>query len=890
MFVLLWGACGKKSSPPKGGNKNHDSTDAGSVIDDNDTNRDDNNNSSSYNQWPVAHAGNDQIVNESELVALDASSSIDEDDPLDHLQFTWKQISGHQVILENPSQIKTTFTSPTLDISEDSAILVFQLTVSDGHTFSDRNVDGTNTSTDTVTITVNNVNLAPNADAGEDQSVFEGEQVIIDASNSSDPDTDELHFSILQKSGPTVTTTATLEKKFVFTAPYIASQQSQTLTFEITVTDVTGKSDSDTVTIEIKNKNKPPVVDAGMNQIKNEEEVTNLNCKASDPDDDTLSYHWKRIDTRTEKFTIAGDTSSTASFTAPTLPASEASAEFVFRCTVKDSAETKSDTVTITVNNVNQPPTIAAIQEQEAIKEVLFQLDLSSYINDPDNDEIIIYIDNGTSGMNITDSLFSWTPSVNELGINTITIRASDGTASMNMNFSVNVTGALLVWHDFEKIWTKTYQDISSNANDATLMGAVPNDGRFESGITLNGTSQYISIPDAISLNPSAMLTLEAWVYVSNFSSCTGDWCGIINKGNNAGWQFLISKEGALQFKAIPSDSAAATVSITSANNTITEKKWFHVAATMNKTDVQLFIDGKLDKEKTITLAGIKKDTSALLIGKGSNTSYFFAGNLDDIKIFEEVRTQKQICKDANGIPDNTGGCSLPSSPRSFSGQVLYISGDARNSYAELVDQSGSGFTIAASGITFVPGKVRQAIQMDGSQSYLQVANNGKLNPATDISIETWIYIDSYNNCNNTNNGKCVIATKDGASTGYRFALSNEGLITFTLAATTQYNPPYSLTTDNADKLGLQKWHHIAAVYDSSKMKIFIDGELKKSMTAVGSILSNTNALIIGKGIGNTSFFEGKIDDFRLFNTTRSQKNICLDAGGTPGSNGECSW
>ncbi|MFO1009995.1 MAG: Ig-like domain-containing protein [Planctomycetota bacterium] len=99
---------------------------------------------------PTADAGTTQVVNELDTVTLSASGSDVEGQAL---TYTWTQVSGPAVVLSDAHSTTPTFTAPEGVSNTD---VVFELAVS----------DGTNTSVDTVTITVNADDDAPTAEAG----------------------------------------------------------------------------------------------------------------------------------------------------------------------------------------------------------------------------------------------------------------------------------------------------------------------------------------------------------------------------------------------------------------------------------------------------------------------------------------------------------------------------------------------------------------------------------------------------------------------------------------------------------------------------------------------------------------------------------------------------
>ncbi len=71
-------------------------------------------------------------------------------------------------------------------------------------------------------------------------------------------------------------------------------------------------------------------------------------------------------------------------------------------------------------------------------------------------------------------------------------------------------------------------------------------------------------------------------------------------------------------------------------------------------------------------------------------------------------------------------------------------------------------------------------------------------------------------------------------------------------------------------------WHHVAATYDGTTMKLFIDGVQDASTTTNVLIPDSTKSLIIGSGYGGREYgkpvasFDGTLDEIRVSDTARS--------------------
>jgi hypothetical protein len=200
------------------------------------------------NHPPVAVAGDDQAVLEGSSVSLDGSGSYDPD--AESLTYAWAQIAGTPVVLSADTAVGPSFDAPF--VGPEGETLTFELRVHDG-------ID--ESLPDTVDILVENVNHAPLADAGPDQTTDEETPVALDGGGSSDPDGDPLSVTWTQISGTPVVLSSPTSVATGFTAP-TTTTGGETLVFELRVDDGFGDSDVDQVTIRVLDTNDPPLCGA----------------------------------------------------------------------------------------------------------------------------------------------------------------------------------------------------------------------------------------------------------------------------------------------------------------------------------------------------------------------------------------------------------------------------------------------------------------------------------------------------------------------------------------------------------------------------------------------------------------------------------------------------
>lgn len=203
-------------------------------------------------------------------------------------------------------------------------------------------------------------NQTPVADAGPDQTVDEGAQVVLDGSASDDPDQDPLAYAWTQVGGTVVVLSDPNSAMPTFTAPLVAVG-GETLTFQLMVNDGEVDSDPDTVDITVKNVNHAPVADAGPDQMVAEDSPVTLDGSASfDQDGDPLTYAW--MQTAGPAVVLSDRASDKPTFAAPLV--GSGGAVLAFELTVGDGLVNANDTVDVTVENVNHDPTADAGADQ----------------------------------------------------------------------------------------------------------------------------------------------------------------------------------------------------------------------------------------------------------------------------------------------------------------------------------------------------------------------------------------------------------------------------------------------------------------------------------------------------------------------------------------------
>src|SRR5215208_2066013 len=201
--------------------------------------------------FPIAKATGPIEIAEGEKAILSGTGSMDPDG--DPLLYQWKQIGGAAVNLINPGGVETEFIAPS---ATENSTLNFELTVDDSR-------GGIDTNSVNVKIYKKGeieLNQHPSAVADASPRTLSSTldtEVVLDGTQSSDPDEDSLSYSWEQVGGPSVGLSNSDEVESTFDSD-IEVEEDITLTFKLTVDDGRGGIDSDTVGITVKAEDLEP--------------------------------------------------------------------------------------------------------------------------------------------------------------------------------------------------------------------------------------------------------------------------------------------------------------------------------------------------------------------------------------------------------------------------------------------------------------------------------------------------------------------------------------------------------------------------------------------------------------------------------------------------------
>ena len=295
---------------------------------------------------------------------------------------------------------------------------------------SDGNLSGT---TATINITVNNVNIPPDAQADSAITDEDAAVVVSVLDNDSDPDLDPLTITLVSDpaNGSAAITNAGTTVTYTPDLNYIGLDS-----FTYTISDGQGGTDTASVTITVDPVNDPPnAVDDAASTPQDTPVVISVLDNDSDPDFNTLTVTLVSDPANgTAAITDAGTTityTPDLSFKGPDS----------FTYTISDG-QGGTDTATVTVSVNNQPPSAgddtATTDEDTAAVITVLNND-----SDPDLDTLTVTFvsdpTNGTAAITDANTTVTYTPDPNYHGSDSFSYTISDGQGGTD-TAAVNVT------------------------------------------------------------------------------------------------------------------------------------------------------------------------------------------------------------------------------------------------------------------------------------------------------------------------------------------------------------------------------------------------------------------------------------------------------------------
>jgi hypothetical protein len=197
-------------------------------------------------------------------------------------------------------------------------------------------------------------------------------------------------------------------------------------------------------------------------------------------------------------------------------------------------------------------------------------------------------------------------------------------------------------------------RDLQNGHHGVMVGGATFNpSGKVAATFSLDGIHDYVRIPSSPSLNPSASLTIDAWIYLT----ADGTFPIVTKWGDSGPW----SEQRAYALHTTPGRGVNFAISdyanqwntlfhtFTTPGGEIPLNTWTLVAAVYDQPTGtrRIFVDGVQVASRTDPPVTITSSIADLTIGawlrSPTDESYFFPGMIDEVELFDRALAQQEI-------------------------------------------------------------------------------------------------------------------------------------------------------------------------------------------------------------------------------------------------------
>lgn len=447
-------------------------------------------------------------------------------------------------------------------------------------------------------------------------------------------------------------------------------------------------------------------------------------------------------------------------------------------------------------------------------------------------------------------------------------------------------------WNFNEGSWTGAtgeVLDASTNAlhgsvfNGAANLGTAPaisgnpgtcNYGEFV-GTGDSTSSSLVRVPANTVMNSATSFSTAFWMKMPSAQQ-TGRIQALVVYGkdefsNTVRFIVYRNASGFLTFLIGMRDGSVPQVSV---NSTAFNGNWNHIAATYSRQEkrLRIYLNGSVAGSATInssqTDALTPRDLSsqsgtAFGIGAFPDRTFGMNGSIDNVRFYNKELTSSEV----NTLRTETGPCPVFTPNLSWDLNEGFWNGSAD----EVLDYSGNNLSgqtmnsvtssLSTPALSGDPGTCGYA-QLNGSNRYIQRASSPLLSPSATLTVSAWVRPAS------TPSELMTIVSKE---TNYEFHINSSRRVYWWW----QDSNDNTRTLTSTGQLPLNQWTHVAIRYSSGNQRIFINGvEDSSTSSFTGSLKTNTAPFEVGRDHGAGRYFNGDIDEIRVYGSALSTSQI----------------
>lgn len=302
---------------------------------------------------------------------------------------------------------------------------------------------------------------------------------------------------------------------------------------------------------------------------------------------------------------------------------------------------------------------------------------------------------------------------------------------------------------------------------------------------------------------------------------------------------------------------------------------WYHIVFTYNAGSVSnipaFYLNGIPQTITTVTTPiGTQGTNSGMTyIGNRSALDRGWPGKIDDYRIYNYVRSQKQVISDMNA--EHVALSSTTGFPLAY-----WKFDDGYGSVANNTGSAGSALNMTVSGPAWTQeGKNNRALSFDGTDDLLTLADTSTLEPSEEMTISAWFRLSTLPS---SRSQSAVIVSKlhsVSPSVGYELTINTSNQIVFGWTSSGSGTPYQSATSSSPVQTGT--WYHVTAIRNANQIMLFVNAVQAATGTTSDTLFNSDGQITIGAASASSNRLHGTIDEVKFYNYALTSTEVLVE-------------
>ncbi len=398
-----------------------------------------------------------------------------------------------------------------------------------------------------------------------------------------------------------------------------------------------------------------------------------------------------------------------------------------------------------------------------------------------------------------------------------------------------------------------------------------PNNWRYFADVYLDYSRARVILGNASTFNASTVREVQVPSSWSSGSIAVTVNLGKFQSGQTA-YLYVMDQNGQVNSTGVPitvggsggggggSDTTPPATSLTAPGNGTTVSGTATVSASASDNvgvaGVQFKLDGlNLGGEDTTAPYSLTWDTTTAANGSHTLTAVArdSAGN-------QATSTARTVTVSNSALPPPPPPIGLVAAYSFSEGSGTSVGDASGNNNVGMVT-GGAAWT--------TQGHFGSAISFDGVDDLIAIADSATLDLTNGMTLEAWV------NPTGLSGWRTVVMKEINA--GLAYALYANDNAPDPAAYVHLANQSVSNHVGGTSQLPLNTWSHVAATFDGTTVRVFVNGVEVGNAPASGSLVHSSNSLRIGGNAVWGEYFAGVIDEVRIYNRALTATDIHAD-------------